>query len=131
VSKTLEHLLGVHAAFDELDGDLLAKLTVGALRQINRTHAAAPQLFDEAINADLAIDVFINDRIVCRFRFQQTQNSGFKKSLGIFIMCQHRIYMFEQFGVVAAGAPDKIAAFLRGKDKRGIKYLFDLFPAFR
>ena len=55
VAEAAQHGLRVHAALDELDGDLLLVLAVGAPREIDRAHpAAADPLQDLPVADDLA-----------------------------------------------------------------------------
>ena len=55
-AKTAQHLVAFRSAFEELDGDLFFILPVGALGQIDRAHAAAPQLTQDAMGADPSTD---------------------------------------------------------------------------
>jgi hypothetical protein len=50
--EAAEDLVGVHAALDQLEGDPLLELPVGALGEIDDPHPAAPQLADRAIRPD-------------------------------------------------------------------------------
>jgi len=53
-----QHRVRVHAAFNELNRDLLFVFGVGALCQINRAHSATPDFANDAIMVDhLACDV--------------------------------------------------------------------------
>src|SRR5262245_26878584 len=48
-SKTTQHFVCVCAPLEYFDGDALLKLPVGALGQINGSHAAASEFFDNRI----------------------------------------------------------------------------------
>ena len=52
VAKMTEHRVGVHAAFDQLDCDLLLVLLIRALGQIDRAHSAAADFANNSIRAD-------------------------------------------------------------------------------
>jgi hypothetical protein len=52
VAEPAEDGCRVHAALDQLDGDLLVKLPVRAFGQVHRAHAAAPDLSNNPIRAD-------------------------------------------------------------------------------
>ena len=62
--KTPQNVIGVHAAFDQFDGDFFIKFPVVAHRRVNRSHAAAPDFRFDAIRAqsianDGVVGVFI------------------------------------------------------------------------
>ena len=42
-SKTTQYLLGICASFENFDSSSLAKLSIGALGEINRAHTAASE----------------------------------------------------------------------------------------
>ena len=50
--KAAVDLLGIHAALDELESDLLLELAVGPLGQVDRAHAAAGQLTEHPVGPD-------------------------------------------------------------------------------
>src|SRR5690606_39814328 len=50
--EAAEHLVGVHPALDELEGDLLLEGAVGALGEVDRAHPAAPQLAHDPVRPD-------------------------------------------------------------------------------
>lgn len=50
-TQPLHHRLGIHAAFDQLDGDALAELAIRPYRQINHGHSAAPDFVLNAVGA--------------------------------------------------------------------------------
>jgi hypothetical protein len=61
VAETAEDEVGVHPALDELDGDALAELAVGAERLVDGAHPAAPDLARDDVDADAAADGGVND----------------------------------------------------------------------
>src|SRR5687767_13730427 len=56
VSEATEYEIGVHPTLDQLDGDLPAKLAVGALGQVDGAHAATSDFANDSINPDCAPD---------------------------------------------------------------------------
>ncbi len=56
VAKALQRLRAGHSGADELDGDLLLELVVGAAGEIHLAHAAAAQLFEKLVGADALAD---------------------------------------------------------------------------
>ena len=51
-AEAADDLVRVHAAPDELEGDLLLELLVGPLRQVDRAHAAPAELAHHPVGAD-------------------------------------------------------------------------------
>jgi hypothetical protein len=62
IAESADDMVRIHAAFDQLDGNSLAKLAVGALGKKDRTHSAAAEFALQFINADLCSDHdYMND----------------------------------------------------------------------
>src|SRR5687767_3272232 len=55
-TKSLQDHVRIHPALDEFDGDGLVELSVDTRSTVYDTHAAAPDLFIEAIRTDPAAD---------------------------------------------------------------------------
>ena len=51
ITETREHRVGVHAAFDHLDGYMFPVLVVIAGGQVNRAHPAAANFAEHAIGS--------------------------------------------------------------------------------
>ena len=54
--EALQRELARHAGPDELDGDLLLELVVGAAGEVDHAHAALPELGEELVGADAIAD---------------------------------------------------------------------------
>src|SRR5690606_17035046 len=52
VTEAAQHLVRVHAAFDDLERDAPVELLVRALGQVDRAHAAAADLVHDAVGPD-------------------------------------------------------------------------------
>jgi hypothetical protein len=52
VAEAAENGIGVHATLDDLDGNLLLELIVGALGQIDGAHTAASDFTQNLVGAD-------------------------------------------------------------------------------
>src|SRR5262245_44934827 len=50
--EAAQDLVRVHAALDEFEGDALLEVAVGALGEPDGAHAAAAQLFEQAVATD-------------------------------------------------------------------------------
>jgi hypothetical protein len=116
VSKAPENRVGVHAAFDELDGRLGSEDPVGALGQINGSHPAAADFLRDPVSADNAAAhriEFLFGRLVFRV---ETLERGF--DLGA------------QFGVPVADFRQVLFALVTGEINRGLKNRFNFLLSF-
>ncbi len=52
MAETAEDVIGVHAALDQLEGDPLLELSVGAFGMVYGAHAASSDLLQKAVRAD-------------------------------------------------------------------------------
>ena len=62
--EAFEDEVGVHPAFDQLDGDGLIELTVDSRSSIDNTHAATADFFVESIRTDSTADHCIGGNVL-------------------------------------------------------------------
>ena len=100
--EPLEHGVRIHAPFDQLDRHPLIELPIGAVREVNHAHAAAPEFSSNYVGTNPAAGACVarrelRDRIVRGVESQQP------------------VHVLQQNGVGAAGLLDECGAFGRSQ----------------
>ena len=113
-TEPLEHEIGVHAALDELDRDLLLILAVSPLGEIHGPHAAPA--------GSRRSDVFLQPCAGTRER------RGFDESGGPVVRGDQVLDFGPQARILRAGAIQKARALPRRERDRGVEDLVQAFP---
>ena len=127
-TEPLEHEIGVHAALDELDRDLLLILAVSPLGEIHGPHAAPADLTLHAVGSQPPAcsrrsDVFLQPCAGTRER------RGFDESGGPVVRGDQVLDFGPQARILRAGAIQKARALPRRERDRGVEDLVQAFPA--
>jgi hypothetical protein len=133
----------VHPALDELDGDALLELVVGANREVDRAHAAAPKLPHDAIRADAPPDEGRGLLLKTRVGGSEVITGGglaaddardrglFDKGAGLLVRADELLDLSAQLRVRRA-LLGEVGVTLGGREVyRGVKDALYLLPAFR
>jgi hypothetical protein len=125
-SKTAQYFVGVCAPLEYFDRDALLKLSVGALGQINGSHAAASEFFDNCVRAhSLANSMAF---IVPEMRSRELREF-FK---GLCVVGQELFSLTEERRVIRAQFSEhRCPLFRRGLLQRICKDLLETLPACR
>ena len=102
-------LVRVHPALDELEGDPLLELAVGALGEIDHAHPAPCQLAHETIGADPASVRGARFRCIGQ-RPRAPQGVEFQESPGRGIGPQERLDLLAQWNIPGAGLVEPASA---------------------
>src|SRR5262249_358805 len=96
-----EQRRGVHAAGNQLDGNALLELIVVAFGEVNRPHAAAADLAQDAVSPQPLS--FGNAQDLRLKAFRRAAHDAGERFTGLVpVESQQRFYFFTQFAVVAA-----------------------------
>jgi hypothetical protein len=135
VAEALEDELGVHAALDELDGDALVVLVVGADGQVDRPHAAAPYFAHHAVSADaaarhrrLVLDLdadLLGDGAADACDLPHVEGGRGDEGPGLLVVAQEVLDLLAQPGVPSAHVGQEFAALVLRDVERPPEYFFD------
>ena len=145
LTEATEDEVCVHPALDELDGDTLLELVVGADGEVDRAHPAAPQLTHDAVRADAPPDEGRGLRLKARVRSPEVVAGGGRrlaaddarnrrlldKRAGLLVRADEHLDLSAQLRVGAA-LLGEVALALAGREvHRGVEDALYLLPAFR
>ena len=121
--KAPDDFVGIHAALDQLERDLLLEIAFGALGEKDRAHAADADLLHQFVGTDLRAGfVGIFEHI------DGLHGAAIEQTVAFAVGIQQRLHFLQQAGIIAAALFQKGFAFASGQRQRGIEKLLDFLP---